>query len=80
MCIRDRSWMGLVAPRGAPTEAVQAMSNASAKILSSQEYRTALERISMRPTASTPDEFSALLQREHERWSPILRTAGIKLD
>lgn len=56
------------------------MANASAKILASPEYRTAVERISMRPTASTPDEFSALLQREHERWSPILRTAGIKLD
>ena len=74
------SWMGLVASRGAPAEAVQAMAHASSKILSSPEYRTALERISMRPTASTPDEFSALLQREHERWSPILRTAGIKLD
>jgi tripartite-type tricarboxylate transporter receptor subunit TctC len=74
------SWMGLVAPRGAPAGAVQAMANASGKILANPDYRSALERISMRPTASTPDEFTALLQREHERWSPVLRTAGIKLD
>jgi len=74
------SWMGLVGPRGAPAEAVEGMANASAKILASPEYRAALESISMQPTASTPDEFRALLQHEHERWSPILRTAGIKLD
>jgi tripartite-type tricarboxylate transporter receptor subunit TctC len=36
--------------------------------------------IGMRATTSTPEEFTSVLQREHERWSPILQAAGITLD
>lgn len=73
-------WMGMVAPRETPAEIVHALSKAVGTLLSNREYHAALEHASMRPTASTPEAFTALLQREHERWSPILRTAGIKLD
>jgi tripartite-type tricarboxylate transporter receptor subunit TctC len=74
------SWMGLVAPRGTPDEIVHTLAKAAGTIAANAGYRAALERISVRPAASAPEEFTALLQREHERWSPILRTAGIKLD
>jgi len=76
----SESWMGLVAPRETPGDVVHALAKATATILANTEYRDALERISVRPTASSPEAFAALLEREHERWSPILRTAGIKLD
>jgi tripartite-type tricarboxylate transporter receptor subunit TctC len=76
----SESWMGLVAPRATSGEIVHALARAAGAILSHPDYRGALERISIRPTASTPEDFAALLQREHERWAPILRTAGIKLN
>jgi tripartite-type tricarboxylate transporter receptor subunit TctC len=74
------SWIGLVAPRRTPSDVVHAVARAAGIILADTRYHGAIERISMRPTASTPDDFMALIQREHERWSPILRGAGIKLD
>lgn len=76
----SESWMGLVAPRETPSDIVHTLAKATGTILTNAAYRESLERISVRPTASSPEEFTALLQREHERWSPILRTAGIKLD
>jgi tripartite-type tricarboxylate transporter receptor subunit TctC len=76
----SESWMGLVAPRETPAQVVQMLSRACQAILAEPGYRDTLERISMRPTASTPEEFAALVAHEHERWSPILRAAGLKLD
>jgi tripartite-type tricarboxylate transporter receptor subunit TctC len=76
----SESWMGLVAPRETPSDVVHALAKATRAILANAPYRDSLERISVRPTAASPEEFTALLQREHERWSPILRTTGIKLD
>ena len=75
----SESWMGLVAPRETPADVVHALAKAASTILADARYRDAVERISMHPTSSTPEEFGALLQREHERWAPILRSAGIKL-
>jgi len=74
------SWLGLVAPRDTPTAIVEALSRATRTITAKSEYRDALERISMRPTASTPEAFATLIAQEHQHWSPLLSAANLKLD
>jgi len=74
------SWLGLVTPRDTPAAVVQSLSRAIRTITANADYREALERISMRPTASTPEGFATLIAQEHERWSPLLGSVDLKLD
>jgi tripartite-type tricarboxylate transporter receptor subunit TctC len=32
------------------------------------------------PIANTPDQFRAVLKEEHDRWAPIVKSAGIKAE
>lgn len=74
------SWMGLVAPRGTPTEVVNKLSQESRTINDGDDYLRKVKQIGFNPRSSTPDEFAALISSEHARWAPILKSSGLKMD
>jgi tripartite-type tricarboxylate transporter receptor subunit TctC len=74
------AWIGLVAPAHTPRDVVMKLNLEIAAILATPTLRERLRELSFAPMTSTPEEFRALLRREHTRWGAVIRGAGIKLD
>jgi len=74
------AWIGLVAPAHTPRDVVMKLNLEIAAILATPMLRERLRELSFAPMTSTPEEFRALLRREHTRWGAVIRGAGIKLD
>jgi tripartite-type tricarboxylate transporter receptor subunit TctC len=73
------SWLGLIAPAGAPDAIVERLSKQCAALLESDVYVQKLRQLGFTPSASTPGEFARLVADEHRRWSPVLEASGLKL-
>ena len=75
------SWQAVYAPRGTPKEVVKRLHDEIVKGLKTQDTRDKLERgISMEIVASTPEELTALMQREIPRWSALIKKSGASAD
>jgi tripartite-type tricarboxylate transporter receptor subunit TctC len=70
-----KEWYGLFAPKGTPQPIVARLNAEMRRILALDLG----ERVSaMDLAASSPDELGAFLKSETERWSPVIRTLGLK--
>jgi len=71
---------GLLAPAGTPPAIVDKLHKAVAAILSQPEVRDQLQNIGFDLYATTPAEFSRIIAVELERYTQIIRRAGIKAE
>jgi len=71
---------GLYAPARTPAEVVDRIAKASAEILKQQEVRDIFAKQGMTAESSTPDEFEALNRSHTERWAPIARASGVRIN
>jgi tripartite-type tricarboxylate transporter receptor subunit TctC len=62
-----------------PGEIAARLNREIASIHRDAELREKLRKISFRPMTSTPSEFAELIRQDHERWSVVIRDAGLKL-
>ncbi len=73
-------WYGLNAPARTPPEVIRRLAAEAAKAAKS---RLMLERLAIddaEAVGSTPEEYTAFIKKEQERWSKVVRTAHIKAD
>ena len=68
------SWYSIVVPAATPREVIGRLSEELAKIAALPDYREALERQGFEPQSSTPGDFAAFLQAEHDKWGRVIRT------
>lgn len=73
-------WNGIVAPAGTPREVVARLNREINEVLALPEVRATLSNAQIEIAGGTPEAFGALLRREHERWGPVIRATGAKLD
>jgi tripartite-type tricarboxylate transporter receptor subunit TctC len=71
------SWFGVLAPAGTPKAIVNKVSQDIAKALQMPDVRERLLAQGSVPTATSPDQFDAMIKSDTERYSKILRDAGI---
>jgi len=71
------TWYGLLAPRGTPPAAIQLLNREIAAVLKSREFRDQLAVQGVVPEIMAPDEFSAFIRAEIERWGKVSRDSGI---
>jgi tripartite-type tricarboxylate transporter receptor subunit TctC len=74
------SWGGLMAPKGTDPEIVARLSAAVREAYAQPGVLAQLEERGLGATASTPEEFAALIRRDFEALGNVIRTAGIKLE
>lgn len=72
------TWYGLLAPAGLAPDLLSRLNAATRRVLDGDEVRAELAKLDFERATSTPQEFSALLAREREKLSRIIKTAGIK--
>ena len=73
-----RTWYGLFGPAGLPAEVVRKLHADVGKALSNPDVASSLVAQGWDITVSSPEQFSAVLQSELNRWSAIVKRAGIK--
>ena len=73
-----RTWAGVGAPKGTPTEIITRLNRDVNDGLANPAIRARLSKIGTIPMVFTPDEFGAFVAAETEKWGKVVRSAGIK--
>ena len=74
------NWFGLMAPAGTPPEIVGRLNAEAAKALQDADVRKKLATLGFELKTSTPQEFTALLRNETEKWAKVIKTSGIRAE
>jgi tripartite-type tricarboxylate transporter receptor subunit TctC len=74
-------FLGLFAPRGTPKAIVEQISQASRAAMADQAFQRKLLDAGFRPDAeSTPEKLQQYIRYDLERWGPLIKNIGLKLD
>jgi tripartite-type tricarboxylate transporter receptor subunit TctC len=69
-------WLGLLAPAGTPREIVAKLNADVTRALSTPEARKAITGAGVEVSLTTPEEFTALMRTDLERWGKVVRETG----
>ena len=72
------SWNALFAPAGTPPEIVTKLNGALRDILADAEVKKRLIELGIEAKASTPQEISARLKSDIDKWQKVIEKAGIQ--
>jgi tripartite-type tricarboxylate transporter receptor subunit TctC len=73
-------WVGIVAPAATPKPIVDLLNKEMNKILTSAEIKKSWSEQGVDPMSMTPEQFSAFIKAEIEKWAKVAQTAGVKLN
>jgi tripartite-type tricarboxylate transporter receptor subunit TctC len=71
---------GIVAPAGTPKEIVELLSREIAKSVARPDVKERLAVLGFKPVANTPDEFTARIKLEMEKWGKVVRDANLRIE
>ena len=71
------SWNALFAPSGTPPEIVKTLNQALRDILAEPDVKKRLLELGIEAKASTPEELSARLKSDIDKWNKVIEKAGI---
>jgi len=71
------SWNALFAPAGTPPEIVKTLNQALQEILVEPEVKKRLLELGIEAKGSTPEEISARLKADIDKWQKVIEKAGI---
>ena len=74
------SWLGVVAPAKTSPAIVQQLSKAIAAALDDPEVKSGFALDGSEVIGSTPEAYAAFIKVELDKWTQIIRSAGIKLE
>ena len=70
--------VGMIGPANMPRNVLLRLNREIVDILNSAEVRDILLKVSMLPSPTTPEEFTAYIRSELKKWAPVVKRAGIK--
>jgi tripartite-type tricarboxylate transporter receptor subunit TctC len=73
-------WLGLWGPAKLEPAIASRLHAEVAKVLRQPDVRERLAGQGMEPVASTPAEYRAFVLRENEKWSKVVKAAGVKAE
>ena len=74
------NFTGLVGPAGMPLDAVARVHAAAVKALATPQVRERFASLGVQPVGDTPEQFGALIREDLERWSRVIKSAGVKVE
>jgi tripartite-type tricarboxylate transporter receptor subunit TctC len=73
-------WLGLVAPKGTPKPIIDKINAEVVKILTDPAVKERSEHTGNYPVTNTPEQFSAFIVKEADRWGKVIKETGIRFD
>ncbi len=74
------SWYGAMVAAKTPTAIIQRLNGEIVKAMQDAELRAKLAQEGAEPVTSTPEGYGAYLKTELDRWTTVVKTAGVKLE
>lgn len=78
--VDGEGWFGFVVPAATPKETVATLHRALQQAMDSPTVRARLPVLGFEPVMSTPQASAARLRTEGEKWTRVIRTAGIRAE
>lgn len=73
-------WYGIFLPAGTPQAVVTGLHASIAQVSAAPEMRKQLTDLEQYPVSTTPEQFAARLRAERDRWGPIVKESGYKVE
>ena len=74
------SWFAFFVPARTPPDIIRKMHADIIAVLAEAPIRAKLEQQGLIPIGSTPEELGAHLKSEMEKWAPVIKAAGIRVE
>ena len=74
------SWFGMVAPAGTAPEILKRLNAELRTLIAAPDFQARLKDEGGQSLSMTPEQFTAFIRQETERWAKIVRDVGAKLD
>jgi tripartite-type tricarboxylate transporter receptor subunit TctC len=74
------SWFAFFVPARTPPDIIRKMHADIVAVLAEAPIRAKLDQQGLIPIGSTPEELGAHLKSEMEKWAPVIKAAGIKVE
>jgi tripartite-type tricarboxylate transporter receptor subunit TctC len=74
------SWFGFLVPKRTAPEIVRKINADTVAALAGPPVKARLEQLGYTVIGSTIDEFAAYLQADIDKWDPVIKGAGIRID
>jgi len=72
------NWFGLAAPKGTPKDVVSWLHKEVVNALATPEVRERFASLGVEPSGMSPEALGVLMREETERWTSVIKAAGIK--
>lgn len=73
-------WFGIVGPAGIPKPEVDKLNRALIQAVRSPEIRERMSAAGFEIWTSTPEEFARVIRTDRDKWGPIVKGSGAKVD
>ena len=74
------SWNALLAPSGTSYDIIVRLNLAVGDVVKSREFRERLARLGAETINDTPEEFTAYLRGEIDKWASLVKRSGVAMD
>ncbi|MHB8494574.1 MAG: Bug family tripartite tricarboxylate transporter substrate binding protein [Casimicrobiaceae bacterium] len=74
------AWNGVMVPAATPKPIITRLNSEINAILADPEIVTRMHRLGFDLVGGTPAQFGALVRGETEKWAPVIRKIGLKID
>ena len=74
------SWTGLSGPAGLSRDVVARLNGEMHKAMQAPDVRERLTGLGLEPAPGSPDEMTAFVRNEVEKWGKVIKAAGAKVD
>jgi tripartite-type tricarboxylate transporter receptor subunit TctC len=72
-------WIGVMAPKGTPKEAISFLNTSINKVLNLPDVKATWLKQGAVPLVKTPEEFDAYLRQDIEKWAHVVKVSGAKI-
>jgi tripartite-type tricarboxylate transporter receptor subunit TctC len=73
-------WYGLGVPKNTPPDIVRRLNEATNKSLADPKLKARLADLGVEPMPLTPADFGKFVTTESDKWTKVIKAAGVTLD
>jgi tripartite-type tricarboxylate transporter receptor subunit TctC len=74
------SWLGIVAPAGTPPQVIERINQEVNRVIAAPAVRAKLADRGLDVAGGTPSDFAKLIRADFERFTRVVKSAGIQSD